>query len=180
MSEIDWDKAPEGASHFCNGDWFKKEGGKWCYWFDGARSWTEAAYADPANFSWWGLRIERPSPAWSGEGLPPVGLRCEAAIPHTSGPDNERSFIWIEGSVIAYYEIKGKTYAWFAEDDGFYPPNVLEFRPVRTPEQVAADEREAAVAAMLELDPYLPNTTLGMMSRADFCRTLYDAGYRKP
>lgn len=63
--------------------------------------------------------------------LPPVGELVEAAIPHTNGRD-EKSVIWIEGRVIAYHEINGKQYAWFAEDgdNGFYTPNVLQFRPL--------------------------------------------------
>lgn len=109
---------------------------------------------------------------WSGEGLPPVGTVCEAAIPHTSGPDNARSFIWIEGRVIAYHEIKGKTYAWFAEDDGFYPPGVFEFRPIRTPEQIAAEERDKAVDAMLMV-------SFEESTRRHIFEALYDAGYRK-
>jgi hypothetical protein len=182
---IDWSKAPEWADKhgftgaFKSAVWFNYE--KYSY-VDRQQDGKVFFYCDACTYTskdFSGV-TERPQPTtWFGEGLPPVGVRCEASIPHISGPDNARSFIWIEGSVIAYYEIKGTKYAWFAEDDGFYPPAVLEFRPIRTPEQIAADEREAAVKSMLELDPYLPNTTLGMMSRADFCRTLYDNGYRK-
>ena len=179
MSEIDWAKAPEWA------DKYGVAGSKalHCWYSD-----KQYAYiSDPkevfifSNFDTFSRHIKdfttieaRPSPAWSGEGLPPVGLRCEAAIPHTCGPDNERSFIWIEGSVIAYYEIKGKTYAWFAEDDGFYPPNALEFRPIRTPEQIAADEREAAIheiAVAMDWHPTRSAKSLAAM--------VYDAGYRK-
>lgn len=146
MEKIDWDKAPEGYpvwiqgidKHFASG-WYRELSDR--YINEYGRYYLKS---DAQVFT----VHERPSLVWNGEGLPPVGLRCEAAIPHTSGPDSERSFIWIEGSVIAYYEIKGKTYAWFAEDDGFYPPNVLEFRPIRTPEQIAADEREAVVTYM--------------------------------
>ena len=185
MSGIDWSKAPEWAGAVVESErgvrfWVSQFGGTSARQRVGSLYPEEDSRADmTADDHGWLLIENRPSPAWNGEGLPPVGVRCEAGIPHASGPNNERSFIWIEGSVIAYHEIKGKTYAWFSEDDGFYPPNVLEFRPIRTPEQIAADEREEAVAAMLELDPYQPNTTLGMMSRADFCRTLHDAGYRK-
>lgn len=168
MSEIDWSKAPEGAMCYVH-DWgfFKCEHGEW--WVSQGAVWQRTPYSSPANFSWFGNVVWR-GKEWNGEGLPPVGVRCEAAIPHTSGPDNERSFIWIEGSVIAYYEIKGKTYAWFAEDDGFYPPNVLEFRPIRTPEQIAADEQNKAVAEMM--------THVVHATPID-CELLYRAGYRK-
>ena len=170
MSEIDWDKAPEVATHYwpCHGSFYTKIGDEFYF----AENIEVGRVNSPA--SWVKSLIPRPSPSWSGEGLPPVVVRCEAAIPHTSRPDNERSFIWIEGSVIAYYEVKGKTYAWFAEDDGFYQPNTLEFRPIRTPEQIAADEREAAIKDMLE-DAGRPDTAKTRYQ----AQLLYDAGWRK-
>ena len=182
MSEqIDWSKAPEWAKkHGLSGAfkspvWLDDE--KYTY-VDGQQDGKEFFYADACTYAAKDFYqvSERPATqSWSGEGLPPVGVVCEAAIPHTSGPGNERSFIWIEGSVIAYYEIKGKTYAWFAEDDGFYPPAVLEFRPIRTPEQIAADEREAAIKELQR----------EMMPAYDaFAEPLLDVitrlGYRKP
>ena len=169
MIEIDWSKAPEGASHFCNGDWFKKEDGKWCYWFDGARSWTEAAYADPANFSWWGLRIERPSPAWIGEGRAPVGIVCEVWF------DDGRE-CWHEAEVIHHKSDDPRFAA--ARLRGAHHDRlewVNAFRPIRTPEQIAADERENAITDMCVLlgkDPKI----IGVRERAGI---LYDAGYRK-
>ena len=97
--------------------------------------------------------LEPRAKQWSGpqDGLPPVGFRCEAGIPHTSGQDNEASIIWIEGRVIAYFEVKGNTYAWFAEDDGFYPPAVLEFRAIKTAEQLAAEQRETAIREIMDI-----------------------------
>lgn len=179
MNEIDWSKAPEGAQYYCyHNDLFYKfdaAGHGVCTRLGG--SWFSCA--DKDDYEPGELTPLPSSPKWNGEGLPPVGVRCEAAIPHTSGTDNDRSFIWIEGSVIAYYEIKGKTYAWFAEDDGFYPPNVLEFRPIRTPEQIAAEEREKAVDALC----YEIITHYGYPKNAESYRALatklHDAGYRK-
>jgi len=174
MSEIDWDKAPEGATHClawkdeAHGEFYIDSGGDRLMNAD-----LSGCYVMRQDLHLWNV-FPRPSPAWSGEGLPPVGVRCEAAIPHTSGSDNERSFIWIEGSVIAYYEIKGKTFAWFAEDDGFYPPNALEFRPIRTPEQIAADEREAAIHEIAVAMAWHPTR-----SAKSLAAMVYDAGYRK-
>lgn len=122
---------------------------------------------------------ERPSsPAWSGEGNPPQGILCEYSIGEPSWFPCEIRYVldcdhdpdadgW--GAVIWCPHLEKEQFAG----------RHFKFRAVRTPEQIAADEREAAVEEMLLLDPYLPNTTLGMMSRADFCRTLHDAGYRK-
>lgn len=188
MNEIDWSQAPEWAKTVI------RSGGN-----DGRLFWAEAfgtvsrrqrisGYKDSdANGAdmtikghMWTLVETRPG-AWTGEGLPPVGVVCEAAIPHTSGPNNERSFIWIEGSVIAYYEIKGKTYAWFSEVDGFYPPAVLEFRPILTPEQIAADERDKAAHELFR-SAWPETHSWGDLSphwQEAFYR-LADAGYRKP
>lgn len=182
MSKIDWSKAPEWATHatpkghnYYAAFWRIVQG-------TATDAWVVLPDGDfdhvllPALFERDRKElVERPSsPAWDGEGLPPVGTVCEAAIPHTSGPDNERSFIWIEGHVIAYHELNGETYAWFAEDDGFYPPNVLDFRPIRTPEQIAAEEREKAIDemhVMIDSDRAKHFRLL--------CEALYDAGYRK-
>ena len=117
--------------------------------------------------------VERPA-VWSGEGLPPVGIECEV----------EWCEEWHQCEVIAHFEQRCGTVAAFTvvRSDGAKSLDALTadcFRPVRTPEQIAAEEREEAINEMLALDPYLPNATLGMMSRADFCRALFDAGYRR-
>lgn len=111
---------------------------------------------------------------WNGDGLPPVGAVCEAGIPHVSGLKNETiSVIWIECRVIAYHVINGKTYAWIAEDDGFYAPGIFEFRPIRAPEQIEADERDRSISEMREIWNFAAS------SGADPFIALHSAGYRK-
>lgn len=109
--------------------------------------------------------------AWDGEGRPPVGTVCEAQIPSKRYQWERCEIVWhhpdSDGSAAVVHG-DGKLLSWSST-----------FRAIRTPEQIAAEERDKAVSEMLELDPYLPNTTLGMMSRADFCRKLYDENYRK-
>ena len=183
MSEIDWDKAPEGftlwlefktAEHRVHSGWYRKDGNYFKGYY-GAH-WPEYRTGQFFNVHYKSdkhlindayLAPIRPSQSWSGEGLPPVGTVCQWFSP---------IYGWLGGKVVGH----DGTLTVIAHNDGYTGCHPHEVRPIRTPEQIATDEREAAVAAMLELDPYLPNTTLGMMSRADFCRTLYDAGYRKP
>ena len=141
----------------------KKDGDLWLAFVDD--EWVNVFFPDPSRYQ----KINKP---WSGpeDGLPPVGFRCEAGIPHTSGPDNEVSIIWIEGSVIAYYEIKGSTYAWFAEDDGFYPPAALEFRAIKTPEQIAAEKRESAIRELMDIAQVDCRVTAARLVDAGFKR----------
>ncbi|WP_305826884.1 hypothetical protein [Pseudomonas aeruginosa] len=168
---IDWDKAPEGTTHYHIGEdinpWRKIEGtvayehyrGKWLR----VNSFNEGCMP--------GYYAPIPQETWDGQGLPPVGTVCE----------------WHESDGWAYTESKVVAYT----DDGLFVcmqkpgrrPEVLridnfEFRPVRTLEQIAAEEREKAIDAMLDLDPPHENG-LGLTSRRQFCETLYDAGYRR-
>lgn len=159
---------PVGATHqwLANGLYAKRSGDHGCFavWNYGQWLWIGDEFNGPM--------IELKKPTWSGpqDGLPPVGFRCEAGIPHTSGPDNEVSIIWIEGRVIAYFEVKGNTYAWFAEDDGFYPPAVLEFRAIKTPDQLAAEQRETAVREFMDIVGIDCRVTAGKAVDAGFKR----------
>ena len=51
----------------------------------------------------------------------------------------------------------------------------VKFRPIRTQEQIEADERETAIDAMLAATP-APGSDISLR----VCEKLYDAGYRKP
>ena len=107
---------------------------------------------------------------WDGVGLPPVGAVCEYQI---AGYQRKVK-------VVAHVSEYGRKLAVFQNlyEDTWSSSGCLErFRPIRTPEQIAAEERERAVQEMQALDPR--NMAIGMMGRTDFCRALYDAGYRK-
>ena len=75
MSGIDWSKAPEGATHYREGvaTFYKQT--------DRAYEWSAGRWQLIANdlneFRWSDQLIARPSPAWSGEVLPPAGTECE-------------------------------------------------------------------------------------------------------
>lgn len=163
-NKIDWSKAPEGATHRGAINWFKSDGEK-VYTFDGA-VWH------PVSWEIWQLApfAKRPSihaDEWSGEGLPPVGVVCEYRI--CDGPwykcEIRYTFKRPDGGVIAYCQHLDHEQALYA--------SYCCFRPIRTPEQIAADERESAVNGMLCYD------ALGG-SRRGLAEALYDAGYRKP
>ena len=110
------------------------------------------------------LCVIRPRPAepWNGEGLPPAGLEVE----WKQGSNHE----WVRATVIAYF----KEEAWISVKGG-YPievGNPAHFRPIRTPEQIAADEQAKAVHQM-GLDAGFSGSV------QEFAERLYQAGYRK-
>ena len=96
---------------------------------------------------------------WSGEGLPPVGLECEWHSDSQTG--------WQVVKVLAYsgqdawIKVKGKCPKTVG--------NPANFRTVRTPEQIAAENRDAAIKEMQRL--------VGSCNTFPFAE-LYDYGYR--
>lgn len=107
--------------------------------------------------------------------LPPVGTVCEAGIPHVSGVNDEvRRVLLIEGYPIAHFECGEKTYTWFSSEGGFYPPGVFEFRPIRTPEEIAKQEREAYCDRIYSVLCKAERKN----NRSDMAEALYDAGLR--
>ncbi|HBO7191320.1 TPA: hypothetical protein L4968_007095 [Pseudomonas aeruginosa] len=168
---IDWTKAPEGANKpgFTGPDnylqFYRIPGrfGDYDYWSEN-NGWRGTDFPTCAN-----QLFERPAKVeWDGQGLPPVGTACEY-----------RHMIWPEYRPCEIRYISEESLV--AYDNGqeqFYRTCDMLFRPVRTLEQIAAEEREKAIDAMLDLDPPHENG-LGLTSRRQFCEVLFDAGYRR-
>lgn len=77
------------------------------------------------------------TPAWTGEGLPPVGTVCEVDYCES----------WQRCEVVAHFRQRCGMVAAFTVDlvDGAKSLDAFgseSFRPIRTPEQIAAEERE--------------------------------------
>ena len=110
---------------------------------------------------------------WDGTGLPPVGTVCEV--------DYEG---WAPCEIIAHFQQRCGMVAAFTIDQTGNGAKTLDafgaehFRPLRTHEQLAVDEREKAVDEMckLLLETY---SDWGEGVRRKVCSYLYDAGYRK-
>ena len=184
MSEqIDWSKAPEGATHYVFGwGFFKLDLAGWFICDDDEKVWRKTPYQSPDNFSWWGRAVERPSPDWSGEGLPPVGVVCGKCynspgeyynvkvLAHDSHYGEVVIYRWIEGPLEGELDESTMHLNMASGSNAHW-----SFRPVRTPEQFAADERERfaqeLVAAMGKGGG--PNALYQ-------ARRMYDLGYRKP
>lgn len=184
MSKIDWNKAPADAQGFMPYDgmwisgWWKDDGGSRYFWSmeEGDLGGWKKSYANP--FERPGF-IKRQSPAWIGEGLPPVGTVLEAIDKEFKGGTWTKVVVLAAGKhgnddclmVAEVIEGQSRPGAMVAS---LYTGWERSFRPIRTPEQIAADERDAMIEHMLRT--YLD----GAKDHRGGIRALYDAGYRKP
>lgn len=119
---------------------------------------------------------------WTGEGLPPVGTVCEFLMPDSRYQFKEYLRHEHKVTVIAHYRgITGCTVAAFTFDyNGGHERDVDSaaeghFRPIRTPEQIEADERQGAVIDIGDI--LIANR--GIATEYHQAGLIYDAGYRK-
>jgi len=112
---------------------------------------------------------------WSGEGLPPPDTVCELRVKAALGDWSKAHIKFASRNVVVW--------DWDGEPgvNGLCTSYVhsVEMRPIRTPEQIAAEEREKAIKSMAEdMAGYKaveePNEK--MLSLSTF---LHDHGYRK-
>lgn len=102
---------------------------------------------------------------WSGEGLPPVGTVCECHLPG----ELTNNYSWVEAKVIWH---NGPTECAVVRSTSKLAW-CDEFRPIRTPEQIAAEERKKSINAMFDIFEGFPGDCMASLG------ALYDAGYRK-
>lgn len=167
MSEqIDWSEAPADATHYQAAThgvfecWLKP--GHAVRVSRGEPDWREDDYADDLIAT---SAIKRP---WSGEGLPPVGVVCEM---HYCGEweKTEILCIGVKHVFIRQIAVTGEAFECSLN------LSACQFRPIRTPEQIAADEREAAIKEMTA------NHAKNSDALAGWAAYVYDTlGYRKP
>lgn len=163
---IDWSKAPEGATHYHIGDdinpWrkikdtvaYERYRGKWLK----VNSFNEGCMPD--------YYVPIPQETWDGQGLPPVGTVCEV---------KHRDIGWVRCEIVAHksFSCGGLTHAiaWIDENT-LDQSQGLRFRQLRTPEQIAAEEREKAVGDMAM-------SIQGVPYQYPTLYALFDAGYRR-
>lgn len=171
---IDWSKAPEGATHWqpqsenLHESWIKFESGR--YWFSlpSQNAWT--LYRGPHS---WMADIQARPAEWSGNGLPPVGTVCEY--------NDLKNPQWIRVVILAHFNNRVPV-AVFIPDNESQNRTVDQaiaecFRPVRTAEQIAAEERQRAIENLgewLSESCSIPTPYLW-----EAAQKIYDAGYRK-
>lgn len=118
----------------------------------------------------------KPEP-WDGEGRPPVGTVCEWAGPNSDGPDG---WVFTESKVVAYTDCQAFV---IMQKQGCWPVvqhvNNCQFRAIKTPEQIAAEERAHAIKAILDDAGVTGSAWEGDPEAEVWAAALYAAGYRK-
>lgn len=169
MSQIDWSKAPAWANVFlgpaCGSGNFA-----WAESFiDEARYMLEHGSGHNGRLNLvgyhnWSLVSERPAAQqWNGTGLPPVGTVCEF---------REYCGTWAECTIIG--EFKGRIICGCNATGTVGYIDLEELRPIRTPEQIAAEEREAAIKHACSVVGCAVGSLYG-----DVVKNVIDAGYRR-
>lgn len=108
---------------------------------------------------------------WTGEGLPPVGTVCVCTY---LGVNHQVRILGIDGKDVWCHGPHGKYTLMNSQPGSFIPIPVI-----RTPEQIAEEEREAAAKELFHV--VYPNgqwAAMDSVAMEGFFR-IYDAGYRK-
>lgn len=165
---IDWTKAPEGATHwepkgteFGEG-WMKKVGNEWSYWLEGSEVWA-GVWADCFVSAEREATFEpRPQEPWNGQGLPPVGAKCLT----------DRNDFLREVTILCHGKTRTFVFDHVSQEEICLVLKDRVFLPIRTPDQIAAEEREKAVGDMAM-------SIQGVPYQYPTLYALYDAGYRR-
>lgn len=182
--EIDWSKAPDSAMVL-----LKHVRDNRYAWAVSHADESDAWMVDGTCFGFrlmancWRVVSNRPTtPSWSGEGLPPVGVVCEYNPMPIGKPKkwHKVEVVYASEWVIVMRCIEAPN----GHDGGngveiamaVDSCSLEDVRPIRTPEQIAADEREAAIEEMHVLVGDIDQIPTWDHALG----TLYDAGYRKP
>ncbi|HFL2728925.1 TPA: hypothetical protein ACGWTY_002867 [Pseudomonas aeruginosa] len=175
---IDWNAAPEGATHweprgteFGEG-WMKKVGNEWSYWLEGSEVWA-GVWADCFVSAEREATFEaRPQEAWDGQGLPPVGTTC-IVYPHNTqwGFSSTAGY---ERKVLAYHG----DFVWLGTENEALETtrtDKVDFEAIQSPEQIAAEERRNSI---LHLANLLIDSR-GHCNEYSQAKAIFDAGYRR-
>ncbi|HFH3850473.1 TPA: hypothetical protein ACGJ2U_004888 [Pseudomonas aeruginosa] len=162
---IDWSCAPEGATHWeptgpeFHEGWMKKEGDYWFCWVEGINKWFHGPSCNvsaerEATFE------ARPQDAWDGQGLPPVGAKCLT----------DRNDFLREVTILCHGKTRTFVFDHVSQEEICLVLKDRVFLPIRTPEQIAAEERKKAIEEMC----FAEETLTVKQAKA-----LFEAGYRR-
>ena len=173
LKTVDWNKAPEGATHYnedCACPWLKETPPS--YFVENKGVWFEYSSAHPRTIKdHFNNAVKRPQ-EWDGIGIPPVGTVCEYSL---NGCD-----VWFTCKIVYVLAEPDHSFVAWCDQldmDQFFSFNTddytLQLRKIETPEQIAEEERQHAIDEMVNLSQRVGSTYKDGMS------ALYDAGYRK-
>lgn len=122
------------------------------------------------------------APAWVGVGLPPIGIDVEVFAEY-SHPRFDR-FVGQRVHIVAHDVINGDPVAVFRmpvdgddTEQDYHAMVAGSLRPIRTPEQIAAEVRQRAIE---DLGEWLStNCSIPTPYLWEAAQKIYDAGYRK-
>lgn len=164
---IDWSSAPEGATHYSEHPyatyrWLKDS--PLSYYDETFDKWVK--YTSDIGAEHLSNSVEKPNKIWDGVGHPQIGTVCEYfkhAKYKTSWIKVKVVFIG-ENLIVFEHGANGNEFSEQITD--------VSLRPIKTPDQIAAEERLHAIEEMIEL-------VAGDSSFNEVMSILYDAGYRK-
>lgn len=166
MKEIDWSKAPQWATHYgpdsdcyCE-SWYQVIDGKIVAFSEADSAVCVRQQANQGECFY--HPIEDLIARWTGEGLPPVGTVCEA---WHNGCAQGVVQVRYSGGCMVLWNVKLKHEQCSASEN-------YTFNPIRTPEQIAAEEREKAIDAIQD------DLSLSPECRY-IAKRVYESGYRK-
>lgn len=177
---IDWSKAPDWATEVgASTSGFAWVGNGNCMFF----STNVRRDLDDVRTHLRFWTIEHRQAEWSGEGLPPVGTVCEFAggTPCPEDPFDKDLKEGMQVTIIAHFKSGDFTLAAFTFDPQNPDRGMVQveqgnfgcFRPIRTAEQIAAEERAEAIKEMITFLGGDGDELINTFGR------MYDAGYRK-
>lgn len=177
MMDMDWSKAPEGTTHWDPVDKnHLRQYGKVSQYWNIERGWSEKGWQYPDDLSTMPRLIARP--VWDGESTPPVGTVCEMTF-----DDGKFSWgYWLKTKVLCYgntmvfvsQETDRKSGEWL---EGSIKAAGMKFRPIRTPEQIAAEERNSAQKDIKQI--ILSSFKIDAITAAGIAGVLANSDYRK-
>lgn len=167
MSKVDWSLAPKWADHVVSGPLSGVN-----YWANDERRIQFGGEFDckdnnHVNEGW--AVVESKPATWSGpqDGLPTVGTVCELRT---------KSGGWGEAE-IKYQGRRGIcVWLWVRRDgnceqvEWAESPDKLEFRAIKTPEQLAAEQRETAIREIMDIADVDCRVTAARLVDAGFKR----------
>lgn len=174
MIQIDWSKQPEGfplwleglGTHRRHSGWYRRVG-------EVFEHENEGQFRSVREGQFFTIHEKPAQIAWTGEGLPPAGTVCEFRnkVGHCGDQWHAAEVMYLSSDTIV---LRFGEKEHLRECAGY--PDLYMFRPARTPEQIAAEVREKAIAAMCNVFMRSKEEGIRVM---DCCARLYDADYRK-